>query len=124
MKWIDAIVETLLELINEKELDVTKVSKQAGYASNYITKLVNGTKKSISNDELEPIVNILGISLLDFLQIAEAKKNIIRGELKAKDAEELKGIFLRNGEFGEVQFKEKYHFLKQKIITAFPELQV
>ena len=73
-KWRDAIVNTILEEIKKQQLDVTKVSAEAGHHNNFISKLTSGNKKNLSNDELEPIAKVLGYELLEFLELAKEKK--------------------------------------------------
>ncbi len=76
MTWTEAIAEILDELIADKKLEKTKVSREAGYQPNYLTKLLRGEKKFISNDELEPILKVVGISVIDLNQRALQKKTV------------------------------------------------
>lgn len=76
MTWTQAITKVLEELIRQKDLDVTKVSENAGYASNYISKLKAGKKKFISNDELDPIAQVLEVDTWVILQNAKEKKTL------------------------------------------------
>jgi len=77
MTWTEAISLVLKDRIQKKGLKTTKVSLTAGYQRNYLSKLFRGGKKFISNDELEPIAAIVGLSVLDINRMALKKKKVL-----------------------------------------------
>lgn len=118
MTWRDAIVKTLDEIITQRGLDVTKVSKAAGYNPNYISKLKSGEKRRVTLDDLEPILQVIGIDLFEFLQAAQQRKDALYGELTIEEARHLRDLLQT-----ENNIESKYQKLKGKLFEIFPELK-
>ena len=66
MKLSNAIKQRILNLINEREITVSKLSTLAGISRSTLSKFLSGKRKYLHIEIIECICEALNISLKDF----------------------------------------------------------
>lgn len=77
MRISELIGDVLNEQIIAKGLNYSTFASQAGVTQGYISKIINGEVKSIKLETLEKLVEPLSLTVVEFLNECEKKKNLL-----------------------------------------------
>jgi len=74
MDYNKLIGQVLNELIQQKDITLTRLSEKTGFTQSYISKIVSGKMPKLPVSTLEKIVKALGYQMSEFMASVEKKK--------------------------------------------------